>query len=74
MGTKRDGQIDQWQGGSVTPPEHNLKRSGGIESRREERLSEPPPGEPPGREVRRSKERAVWTEPSEEESGLRDRD
>ena len=62
MGTKREGQIDHWQSGSVTPRDHNLKRSGGVESRREERLSEPPPDEPSGREARRAEKREQGAE------------
>lgn len=58
MGTEREGQIDQWQRGSVTPRNHNLRRSGGSESRRKERLAEPPADEPSGRELRRARERA----------------
>jgi hypothetical protein len=57
MGNEHEGQIDQWQGGSVTPRDHNLKRGGGSPSRREERLAEPPSEEPSGREQRRSRER-----------------
>jgi hypothetical protein len=57
MGNEREGQIDQWQGGSVTPRDHNLKRGGGNPSRREERLAEPRADEPSGREVRRKAER-----------------
>jgi hypothetical protein len=57
--SKHEGAIDQWQGGSVTPPEHNLKRSRGTESTREARLADPnaPHQEPSGRELRRAEER-----------------
>jgi hypothetical protein len=57
--SKHEGTIDQWQSGSVTPPEHNLKRSRGTESPREARLADPkaPHQEPSGRELRRKAER-----------------
>jgi hypothetical protein len=57
--SKHEGAIDQWQSGSVTPPEHNLKRSRGVESPREARLADPeaPHQEPSGRELRRAAER-----------------
>ena len=59
--SKHEGAIDQWQSGSVTPPEHNLKRGGGIESPREARLADPnaPHQEPSGRELKRDAERKV---------------
>jgi len=51
---------DQRREGAVTPPEHNLKRSGGTKSPTEQRLEDPdrPHGEPSGRERRRAEERA----------------
>ncbi len=48
MANKHEGTIDQWQRGSVTPPEHNLRRNKGVTSRREQRLQEPPPPTPKG--------------------------
>ena len=59
MGDKHDGAIDQWQRGSVTPPEHNLRRKKGGASRTEARLADPraPHQEPSGREQRRAEER-----------------
>ena len=57
MGDKHEGQIDQWQRGSVTPPEHNLRRSDGVISRREQRLQEPQPTKKSAREKRRATER-----------------
>jgi hypothetical protein len=63
MGSKHEGQIDQWQRGSVTPPEHNLRRSKGITSRREARLEDPLVShqEPSGREMRRAEKRTRRT-------------
>jgi hypothetical protein len=57
--SKHEGAIDQWQKGSVTPPEHNLKRSRGIESPREARLADPnaPHQKPSRRELKRAAER-----------------
>jgi hypothetical protein len=58
--SERDaGAPDRWKGGTVTPPEHNLKRGRGNASRREERLADPnaPHQEPSARERRRAKER-----------------
>jgi hypothetical protein len=57
--SKHEGAIDQWQSGSVTPPEHNLKRSRGVESPREARLADAnaPHQKPSGRELKRAEER-----------------
>jgi hypothetical protein len=66
MGNEHEGHIDQWQRGSVTPREHNLKRSGGVESRSEERMSEPPAEEPSSRELRRKAEREREAGPAED--------
>ena len=54
--SKHEGAIDQWQSGSVTPPDHNLKRSRGIESPREARLADPNAAhqKPSGRELKRA--------------------
>jgi len=62
--SKHEGAIDQWQGGSVTPPEHNLKRSRGTESTREARLADPnaPHKEPSGRELKRAAQRKARSE------------
>jgi hypothetical protein len=67
MGDKHNGAIDQWQRGSVTPPEHNLRRTKGVTSRKEARLSDPKAAhqEPSGRELRRAEER----EQRQEEAG-----
>lgn len=45
--------------GTVTPREHNLKRSAGVKSPREAKLEDPnlPHSSPSTREVRRAKER-----------------
>jgi len=61
--SKHEGAIDQWQSGSVTPPDHNLKRSRGIESPREARLADPnaPHKDPSARELRRKAEREAGT-------------
>ena len=50
---------DQRREGAVTPPDHNLKRTGGTKSPREAKLEDPnlPHGEPSGRERRRAEER-----------------
>lgn len=50
--------------GAVTPPEHNLARSGGSTTKRERKLEDPnlPHGDPSAREQRRARERAERTE------------
>jgi hypothetical protein len=69
MGDKHEGTIDQWQRGSVTPPEHNLRRKKGVTSRTEERLADPqaPHQDPSGREQRRAEEREQQKDRSTEE-------
>ncbi len=69
MGNEHEGQIDQWQGGSVTPREHNLKRGGGSPSRSEERLAEPPADAPSGRELRRKEEREAGADAGPDDAG-----
>ena len=61
---------DQRREGAVTPPEHNLKRGGGMTSPREARLEDPdrPHGEPSGRELRRAAEREEAKDGDEREA------
>ena len=55
--------------GTVTPPDHNLRRGAGPKNPSEARLEDPnrPHGEPSAREERRAAERAEAREGSEDQ-------
>jgi hypothetical protein len=59
MSSKHEGTVDQWQRGSVTPPDHSLRRNRGVPSRSEKRVEDPAAAhqEPSGRELRRAADR-----------------